>query len=160
MRYKEYDYDLGSTTEAIVLSAYLRSGFQVSIPFSSLTAYDLIVDTGKRLLKIQAKTAWVRQGCLNYHGRRRVGGGYSNRRAYEIGEIDFFAVYCPQTNSLFVVPAEGHGKAGVLRIKPTKNNQKKMIRWAEDYSWDRHIEQIKSETTQVGIEPTAFSSGD
>jgi hypothetical protein len=143
MRYKNYDYDLGSTTEAIVLSAYLRSGFQVSVPFSKLAAYDLIVDTGKRLLKVQAKTAWIRAGCMNYHSRRRVGGSYNDRRAYEDGEIDYFAVYCPQTNSLFVIPAEGHGKAGMLRIEPTKNNQKKMVKWAKDFSWDKHIEELK-----------------
>ena len=143
MRYKEYDYDLGSTTEAIILSAYLRCGFYVSIPFTHLAAYDLIVDTGKELLKVQAKTAWVSQGCVLYHGRRRVGGGHTTRRAYNNGEIDYFAVYCPQTNSLFAVPAEGHGKAGMLRIEPTKNNQKKMIRWAKDYSWERHVEKLK-----------------
>jgi hypothetical protein len=143
MSYKQHHYDLGGTTEAIILSAYLRSGFQVSVPFSNLTAYDLIVDTGTKLLKIQAKTAWVSRGCLNYHGRRRVGGSYSGRRAYEVGEIDYFAIYCPQTNSLFALPAEGHGIAGVLRITPTKNNQKKLIRWAKDYSWDRHIEELQ-----------------
>ncbi len=143
MKYKEYNYDLGSTTEAIILSAYLRSGFQVSVPFSNLSAYDLIVDTGKQLLKVQAKTAWESRGCLNYHGRRRVGGSHNSRRAYEVGEIDYFAIYCPQTNSLFAIPAEGHGKAGVLRVTPAKNNQKKLIRWAEDYSWEKHIEELQ-----------------
>lgn len=58
--------DVGNRSEAIVLTAYVEAGFLVSIPFGNGCAYDLLVDTGSHLLKIQVKTGWRQRGCLNF----------------------------------------------------------------------------------------------
>ncbi|MDT4954200.1 MAG: hypothetical protein QOJ02_2338, partial [Acidobacteriota bacterium] len=60
--------DIGNASESIVLTAYINAGFFVSVPFGNGCAYDLVVDTGTRLLKVQVKTAWQRKGCLNFKG--------------------------------------------------------------------------------------------
>jgi hypothetical protein len=49
--------DIGNASESIVLTAYISAGFFVSVPFGNGCAYDLVVDTGTRLLKVQVKTA-------------------------------------------------------------------------------------------------------
>ncbi len=46
----------GNSSEAIVLAAYIQAGFLVSIPFGGGSAYDLVVDTGTRLIRVQVKT--------------------------------------------------------------------------------------------------------
>ena len=135
---------LGNISESIVLSAYLDAGFIVSIPFGSGASYDLIVDVENCLYKIQVKTAWTKKECIAYKSQRRKPGKGLTRRKYENGEVDYFAVYCPKTKTLYGVPAENHGVEGHLRLTPTKNGQSKNIKWALDYSWERHIEELKN----------------
>ncbi len=48
-------YDKGNVSEGIVLSAYLKAGFIVSVPFGTGAPYDLPVDTGSQLCRIQVK---------------------------------------------------------------------------------------------------------
>lgn len=48
----------GNSSEGIVLAAYACAGFVVSVTFGNGAAYDLIVDTGRQLLRIQVKTGW------------------------------------------------------------------------------------------------------
>ncbi|HEY7181644.1 MAG TPA: group I intron-associated PD-(D/E)XK endonuclease [Blastocatellia bacterium] len=47
-----------------VAAAYAEARFAVSIPLGGGAPYDLIVDTGERLLKAQVKTGRLRNGCL------------------------------------------------------------------------------------------------
>jgi hypothetical protein len=45
----------GNVSESAALNAFSKAGFIVSAPFGNGAPYDLIVDTGKRLLKVQGK---------------------------------------------------------------------------------------------------------
>jgi hypothetical protein len=44
-----FKYELGNLSEGVVLSAYLRAGFTVSVPFGTGASYDLVVDAGAPL---------------------------------------------------------------------------------------------------------------
>jgi hypothetical protein len=145
---KETTYDRGNISESILLQAYLKAGLIVSIPFGSGAPYDLMVDTGKRTYKIQVKTGWYRKGCINFRGRRRVREAAPYRsRAYTAQELDYFAIYYPPTDSIYVVPhASTSGSDGSLRLSPALNSQQKLIRWAADYTWEKHITEIRSES--------------
>jgi hypothetical protein len=52
----------------------------------------------------------------------------------DLSERDFFAVYCPDTQKVYLVP-ESHltRSLGSLRVTPTLNNVRKTVRWAADY---------------------------
>lgn len=55
------------------------------------------------------------------------------RRDYR-GQVDYFAVYCPETDKVYLVPVEDVGtNEGSLRVEPTLNEQQKGVRWAVDY---------------------------
>jgi hypothetical protein len=136
-------YELGNLSEGAVLSAYLNEGFTVNIPFGTGASYDLVVDTGARLFKIQVKTAWVSNGCVHYKSQRRQPGSGLTRRLYRSGEVDYFAAHCPPTKAIYVVPAENHASEGRLRLDPVKNGQSKLVKWATDYLWGRHVEELK-----------------
>ena len=152
-------FERGNRSESVVLAAYINAGLVVSIPFGTGASYDLVVDSGSGLLKIQVKTAWVADGCVQYHSRRRQPGGYENRRKYHEGEADYFVVYCPQRHEVYAIPANNHVAAGRLRVSQAKNGQQKFVRWAADYSWEKHIAEITGQATLVGIEPTTSTSG-
>ena len=73
-------------------------------------------------------------GCIEFKTcvadlRRPLGdGGYH-------GQIEAFAVYCPQTGSAYLVPINdvpGPTMAR-LRLDPTRNGQIHGVRWARDY---------------------------
>ncbi|HEV3471284.1 MAG TPA: group I intron-associated PD-(D/E)XK endonuclease [Pyrinomonadaceae bacterium] len=143
--------DVGNISEALVMAAYANAGFWVSVPFGSGCAYDLVVDTGSRLFKVQVKTGWLRKGCLIFKGQRRVRDSRCNgMRRYREGEVDFFAAYFPPTGSIYVVPFGLVGTHGCLRLTPVLNGQQKLIRWAADFTWEKHLEQLRLDE---GVEP-------
>jgi hypothetical protein len=142
----EKTYDRGNISESILLQAYLKAGFIVSIPFGSGAPYDLLVDTGTHTYKIQVKTGWHNRGRLLYKGRRRIKDSNRNgTRRYRLDEVDYFAVYDPQNDSIYVIPPQDMGVDGCLRIDPALNGQRRFIRWARDYTWEQHVGMLRSE---------------
>ena len=156
-----YKYERGNTSEGIILSAYLNEGFSVSIPFGAGASYDLVVDTGRRLYKIQVKTGWISRGCAQYKSERRQPGRSLTRRPYKNGEVDYFAVYCPSNGNIYAVPAENHGVQGRLRLTPARNGQAKLVRWAEDYTWEKHIKELRDQCARQdsNLRPPAPEAG-
>lgn len=140
---KDKTYDRGNISEGIVMGSYLKAGFTVSIPFGTGAPYDLVVDTGSRLCKIQVKTGWFRKGCIVYNGKRRMREAYPYAtRPYMESEVDYFAIYYPPTESIYVVPFKICSGNGCLRLDPVHNGQQKLIRWARDFTWEKHIEEL------------------
>ncbi len=138
----------GNSSEAIVLTAYVRAGFVVSLPFGGGAAYDLIVDNGERLVKVQVKTGKLDAGCVVYNARRHRGSKYTAFSCYREGEVDVFVVCCPANQQLYAVPAnQSLNMEGRLRIVETQNFQEKRVRWARDYEWEKHIERLRAERT-------------
>jgi len=84
----------GNVSESAALNAFSKAGFVVSVPFGNGAPYDLIVDTGKRLLKVQVKTGRLRGGCVLFPAQRIYGRHGTTRHKYDEGDIDLFAVYC------------------------------------------------------------------
>lgn len=126
--------DVGFRSEVTILRELVHRGYSVSIPFSTNQRYDLIVDVGDRLLKVQCKTGRIRNGAIEFNTISiRTNMHKVLTRGYD-GEIDYFAVYCPQTDGIYFVPIEEarRGKC-YLRVAPATNNQSKRIRWASDY---------------------------
>jgi hypothetical protein len=136
----------GNSSEAVVLAEYVRAGFMVSLPFGNGASYDLVVDNGARLLKVQVKTGRVEAGCVTFNARRHRGSKYDTFSCYREGEVDVFAVWCPDNRQLYAVPAEHPLTVeGRLRIAVARNFQEKRIRWAKDYGWEQHIANLRAE---------------
>ncbi len=140
----------GNSSEAIVLTAYIQAGFLVSLPFGGGAAYDLVVDTGARLIKVQVKTGKIQEGCVTYNARRHRGSKYDTFRSYKEGEVDLFVVWCRCNQKLYAVPAEHSlSTAGRLRLIDSLNFQQKKIRWARDYVWEKHVDKLRLEMHSV-----------
>jgi len=56
------------------------------------------------------------------------------RRSYE-GEIDEFAVFCPELGSVYLIPIEdlNVSRQAMPRVEPPKNAQSRRARWASRY---------------------------
>ena len=126
----------GAAAEAEIAAAIIRLGLVVLRPLTEGGRYDLVKDTGARLLRIQCKWASRRGSVLTVHCRtsRHTPGG-SLRSTYSADEVDAIAAYAPYTDQCYLIPIhEVEGRSGVgLRVSPTRNNQALGVRFARDY---------------------------
>jgi len=132
---------IGERSEAIIIAKLLEVGYDVLIPFGDNLRYDLVIeDADGKFWRVQCKTGWLEHdgayiefatASTYYHTRAgRTGHGRKDYR----GEVDYFAVYSPDTVKVYLVPIDHVGTtSGFLRLLPTANNQRKNIRWAKDY---------------------------
>ena len=103
------------------------------LPLGENHRYDLIIDDGRALSRVQIKTGRLRGGviiysCSSSHAHR---GGTA--RPY-FGQIEYLAVYCPDTNKVYLLPEkELTATKAHLRVAPSRNNMVKTIRWAGQY---------------------------
>jgi hypothetical protein len=117
--------------------ALSEAGYELLVPFGENTRYDLVIDDGVRLARVQCKTGRLRRGsvvfnsCSSYahHPNPRM-----VKRDYQ-GQIDFFGVFCPETRKSYLVPiADVTTKySAMLRVDPPRNNQRIGVRLAADF---------------------------
>ncbi len=121
-----------------IMFALRQVGFALSMPFGENTRYDLVIDDGHELSRVQCKTGRLRKGaivfatcsCYAHHPNPKV-----VRRDY-IGEIDYFGVYCPDNGGVYLVPIKDATRTSIHAIfasSTSRNGQKKAIRFAADY---------------------------
>jgi PD-(D/E)XK nuclease superfamily protein len=127
----------GAIAEAAITAAAVELGLVVLRPFPEGRRYDLVIDTGPRLLRVQCK--WGRlQGSVivvilatcRYTPRE----GYV-RTKYTADDVDGIAVYCQRLNRCFYLPIDDvSGRSSIhLRLVPAANRQKTAINFAEQY---------------------------
>jgi hypothetical protein len=126
--------DVGTRTEATILSELVRRGYQVLLPFGQNQRYDLVLEIDGSFMRVQCKTGRLRNGCIEFNTRStRVNTKRTVQRDYK-GQVELFMVHCLETNGIYAVPVdEASRHHGTLRIDPTANGQDKRVRWARDY---------------------------
>jgi hypothetical protein len=137
----DHPKDIGDRTTLAVMLALWEVGFAVLVPFGENTRYDLVIDDGRRLARVQCKTGRLRDGavrfavcsCYGHHQRPA-----NARRDYE-GQVDYFGVHCPETTGVYLVPiADLRVRVqAALRVTPARNNQKNGVRAASEYEIGR-----------------------
>jgi hypothetical protein len=75
-------------------------GFGVAKPHGENERYDFIVDSGKRLWRVQVKSSY----CI-HRGAYRARCHRAQAKLYEANEIDFVAIYIVPVNIWYVIPA-------------------------------------------------------
>jgi hypothetical protein len=133
----EHPKDVGDRTQLAVMLALQEIGYAVSLPFGENTRYDLVIDDGKSLSRVQCKTGRLRAGAVRWATCSFYGhhpNPRTRQRDYH-GQVDYFAVFCPDTGKVYLVPIDDLPvrRQAALRVEPTKNGQKKGIRLAERY---------------------------
>jgi hypothetical protein len=149
----------GAAAEAEIAAAAIREDLVVLRPLCDGGRYDLVIDIGEKLLRVQCTWA-SRQGnvltarCLS---SRHTPRGYL-RTTYSAEEIDAIAVYAPDTDRCYLLPiGEVEGLAMIsLRLAPTGNNQALHVRWARDYELTTSPARIGA---RCGKRPTHWRAG-
>jgi len=125
---------VGERSEGQVLAAFLRAGKVVLTPFGDSQRYDMVLDEGGKFIRVQCKTGKIHNGAITFP-TSSTNWNQGTRRDYR-GQIDFFAVYEPTTDKVYLVPVMDVGTAAAsLRLAPSKNGQSKGVRMAADYEF-------------------------
>jgi hypothetical protein len=133
----EHPKDVGDRCTLAVMLALRGVGFPVLVPFGENTRYDLVIDDGGRLLRVQCKSGRVRNGAVTFKTASSYAHHPNPRKAshdYQ-GQIDLFAVYCAATEGVYLIPIEEVSTSWecLLRLEPARNGQRRRIRPAAEY---------------------------
>jgi hypothetical protein len=130
----------GLVTHLAVAQKLVERGYEVLQPLGDYRRYDLVghipAVNGQdaHLIRIQCKTARLSKdkSSLNFN-TSNITGGRGARKSYR-GDVEFFGVYSPDTNKVYLIPVDVVPEGwATLRLKKPKNNQEKKIIWAADY---------------------------
>ena len=128
----------GAIAEAAVIKAAVLIGMDVYRPVVEGCRYDLIIDTGTRLLRTQCKWANREGGVVVVRSRtaRTTPRGYVYG-TYSSAEIDGIAAWCPDTDACYFIPIEEiEGRVAMhLRLEPARNRQESLVHWAAQYEF-------------------------
>lgn len=109
----------GYYTELKVQETFLKMGFDYSLPAFNISKYDMIVDTGDRLLRIQIKKASLAsEGSFQFscHTTNPVTHA---KRTYSKEDCDYFATVWE--DKVYLIPIEDiNSTVKTLRYKETK----------------------------------------
>lgn len=135
----------GTVAEAEISLAAIRLDLLVLRPVNEGGRYDLAIDVGSRLLRVQCKWASRLGDVLNIRcaTSRHTPRGYL-KTTYSADEVDAIAAYSPDTDKCYLVPIdEAAGMAAIsLRLAPTRNNQAIKIRWARNYEFEAAMSRL------------------
>jgi len=125
----------GDLTEATVITELKRREIPVSVPFGDNERYDLVAESAGDLYRIQVKTGWLSDGCVEFHGKSsHTNSGGNVYKTYD-GDTDFFAVYCHELEQLYLVAEDAFETEMRLRVEDPEVEQPS-INWAADYEFD------------------------
>lgn len=131
----------GLTTEIICMQKFIELGYIVSIPYGNNSRYDLLVDNGKTIWKVQCKAA-----SLNDNGSYTVATCNKSLttkirkiKHYTKEEIDFIVSIIE--DKLVVIPVEyiKNSNSKSFRTKLPKYGTKSNCNLIEDFTVEKYL---------------------
>jgi hypothetical protein len=121
---------VGNLTVAKLIVALAEKGKTVLTPFGEGERYDLMIDEGTKVVRVQCKTGKLKKGVISFNNYSQTGRGTTRYGT----SVDAYGVHCPQNGKMYLVPAGDCAKFKTsLRIDPAKSGREKDIRYAAKY---------------------------
>lgn len=123
---------VGDLAELKVACYFAELGYVVSKPIGDNASYDLIIDTGVSLKKVQVKARCIRDGKISVELRTTM---VNYVRPYNKEDFDLLAVFNIDTMQIALLDWDQIGDCEnvILRTQRPKNNQSKNVKMFEDY---------------------------
>jgi hypothetical protein len=129
----------GDTAELMIAADLARRGYRLAFPYGEDCDYDLVVDRGNRLERVQVK--YTRSDgevvVVRCRSQSLTNGKVRQTKRYTAATIEWIAVYDATTELCFYIPASelGTGMNMIhLRLVPARNGQQRRTRPAERYT--------------------------
>lgn len=137
----------GNVAELAIAKAAAELGLTVYGPLTEHGRYDLVLEIGGELARVQCKWGRVLDDgaviCVQIAGNRLTPAGYV-RTVYTCDEIDFIAVYCGELDRCYLLPmsvVEGRHEIR-LRLTAPRNGQRAFINEAARFEFAGAVAQL------------------
>src|SRR5947209_5104499 len=104
----------GEWAELCFMARAAGLGMGVMRPFGDSRRYDVAVEAGRRLVRVQVRSTIYRRRGKEY-SLNMMGPG---RKRYPPGTVDFFAVYLIPEDQWYIIPFEALGKKMTVHFTP------------------------------------------
>lgn len=109
----------GEWVELLFMALVIKHGFKVSRPWGDSSPYDVGIESGSRILRVQVKST----DCRTEFGYLcQFKPGYSTQ-PYTLAQVDFFAAYVIPKDVWYLIPAVvllGGQQKKALTLLPTR----------------------------------------
>lgn len=130
-------HEKGDLTEAIAIAELKRLSIPVSLPYGDNERYDLVLETPNGdFVRVQVKTGWLADGKIQFHARSQHTNSQGNTYKPYDGDIDYFAVYSHELETLYLIREDEFGSSISLRVDEPKIENRR-INWANEFEFDK-----------------------
>lgn len=126
----------GDKSVAIIMAKLVEYEYIVLLPFGDNKRYDLAVDIGNKIIRIQCKTARVRGDVIKFKTCSVVkgeGGKYFTTK-YSASDIDYFMVYAPELHKIYILTPEDKFEVYLHITEPKHKDPKVRMAKAFEFS--------------------------
>jgi PD-(D/E)XK endonuclease len=132
---------MGELAELGFMYRAASHGFGVARPYGDSHPYDILLQHGRRLLRIQVKSCFKRDpGAyhtgFSIHVSRNLGQGKSS---YSLEEIDFIAAFVAPHDTWYLIPVGALGQTKSIRLYPATKRLKRRGGFYEQYREAWHL---------------------
>ena len=131
----------GITTELICMQKFIELGYIVSIPYGNNSRYDLLVDNGKTIWRIQCKTASLNDnGSYTVQTCNKVSTTTQRKtKHYTKEQIDFIASMIE--NQVVIIPVEliENSTCKSFRVELPKYGTKSNCNLIKDFTIEKYL---------------------
>jgi hypothetical protein len=120
----------GEWAELYFMARAAAQGLRVSRPFGDSSSYDVGVECGDRILRVQVKSTMHRRRDTGYFNINLHG---CTQKQYAPGSVDFFAAYLIPIDTWYIIPFEKTGKSLYLSFATEGRREK---HWEYREAWD------------------------
>ncbi len=132
---------IGNIGQIKTISRFVELGVPVFIPFGEGYTVDLIAEFTGKLNKIQAKTTEnLHDDSYMTWKITRQDGYHGSRKKYTKEEVDYFALYCMETDILCLVPIENAQTNEItIRLDSYEGVRTKVMKFVSEYKFENFI---------------------
>lgn len=145
----------GNLVELQCIMKFMSMGFECSTPYGNQAKYDILVDIGSEILRIQCKKSrWAddKNSIIFNSSSQTTNTQKTIRHKYTSGQIDYFAT-CWE-DKVYLIPVDECSSSKSLRITPKTEKTPASVNMAEDYLVEKilgHLSLYKEEDFEEQI---------
>ena len=129
----------GISTELRSLLYFTEKGYLCSVPYGNVGRYDLLVDTGKKIVRIQCKSAHKNDNgsyTVNTSNTAMKANG-NVRKFYTKDEIDFIITFIEDQAVFIPVEMIEKSQSKIFRTELPKYGAKTNCNLIQDYTFEK-----------------------
>ena len=124
--------------ESAAVTSLLKRGFKVLKPIGDRLPYDLALDISGKLVRIQVKSAWERNGIYIVDSRRtKTNRHLMLRQRYSSKDFDFALLYIEDLDIFYIMPVNiftSYKSEISLVVDQTRQREPRSAKYREN--WD------------------------